>query len=84
MKGLIRFEVIKQIKSNKKYEEDWLYFTFIFVSSFTIIFFINILINLRVPDLSPILYHVGITLILFPFINVSIDLVHFITKLFKN
>jgi hypothetical protein len=70
--------------TNKKYEDDWLYFTLIFVTSFIVIFLINILINLRVPDLSPILYHVGITLILFPIINVIIDLVHFITKLFKN
>ena len=69
---------------SKKYEEDWLYFTLIFVVSFSVIFLINMLINLRVPDFSPILYHVGITLIIFPIINISIDLVYFITKLLKN
>ena len=70
--------------NNKKYEEDWLYFTLIFVTSFTIIFSINMFANLRVPDLSPILYHVGITLLIFPIINISIDLIYFITKLLKN
>ena len=70
--------------NDKKYEEDWLCFTLIFVISFTVIFSINILINLRVPDLSPILYHVGITLIIFPIISISIDLIYFVTKLLKN
>ena len=70
--------------NSKKYEEDWLYFTLIFVISFFIIFLINMIANLTVPDLSPILYHVGITLIIFPIINISIDLVYFITKLLKN
>ena len=69
---------------SKKYEEDWLYFTLIFVVTFSTIFLINMIANLRVPDLSPILYHVGITLIIFPIINISIDLVYFITKLLKN
>ena len=73
-----------QLIENQKYEEDWLYFTLIFVVSFSVIFLINMLINLRVPDFSPILYHVGITLIIFPIINISIDLVYFIKKLFKN
>ena len=81
-KYLTQFESIDII--NKKYEEDWLYFTLIFVVSFSVIFLINMLINLRVPDFSPILYHVGITLIIFPVINISIDLVCFIIKLFKN
>ena len=70
--------------NDKKYEEDWFYFTLIFVISFSIIFSINMLINFRVPDLSPILYHIGITLIIFPIINISIDLIYFITKLLKN
>ena len=70
--------------TNKNYEKDWLYFTLIFISSFALTFLINMLINLRVPDFSPILYHVGITLIIFPIINISIDLVYFLLKLFKN
>jgi cell shape-determining protein MreD len=70
--------------NNKKYEEDWLYFTLIFVISFTIIFSINMLVNFRVPDFSPILYHAGITLIIFPIINISIDLIYFVSKLLKN
>lgn len=81
-KYLTEFSNIDSI--NKKYEEYWLYFTLIFISTFTIIFLINMLINLRVPDLGPILYHVGITLIIFPIINFSIGLIYFITKLFKN
>ena len=70
--------------TNKKYEEDWLYFTLIFVAAFAVTFLINTFANLRVPDFSPILYHVGITLIMFPIINISIDLIYFITKLLKN
>ena len=77
-KYFIEFVSIDMI--SKKYEEDWLYFTLIFV----VTFLINMIANLRVPDLSPILYHVGITLIIFPIINISIDLVYFITKLLKN
>ena len=77
-------ELVSNDDINKNYEEDWLYFTLIFVSSFTMIFIMNILTNLKVPDLSPILYHIGITLIIFPIINISIDLVYFITKLLKN
>jgi cell shape-determining protein MreD len=77
-------EIVSININNKKYEEDWLYFTVIFVVVFTIIFSINIFVNFRVPDLSPILYHVGITLIIFPIINISLDLIYFITKLLKN
>ena len=69
---------------NKKNDEDWIFFTLVFLISFFITFLINILINLNIPDLSPILFHVGITLIIFPFINLSIDFVYFITKLIKN
>ena len=77
-------EIVSVNINNKKYEEDWLYFTLIFSSTFTLVFLINMLINFTVPDLSPILFHVGITLIMFPIVNISIDLVHFIIKLFKN
>ena len=70
--------------NDKKYEKDWLCFTLIFIISFIVIFLINMLVNFRIPDLSPILYHVGITLTIFPIINMSIDLIYFITKLLKN
>jgi hypothetical protein len=77
-------EFVSNDNFSKKYEEDWLYFTLIFIISFSVIFLINMIANLRIPDLSPILYHVGITLIIFPIINISIDIVYFITKLLKN
>ena len=69
------------LKNNHK---DWISFTIIFLSSFFIIFFINILINLSIPDLSPIFYYVGTSLIIFPIINLSVDFIAFITKLLKS
>jgi len=64
--------------------DDWIYFTFIFISSFIITFSLNIILNLTIPDLSPILFHLGTTLITFPFILISINFIYFITKLIKN
>ena len=69
---------------NKNNQEHWISFTMIFISSFFIIFFMNILLNLTIPDLSPIFFHVGITLIIFPIINLCIDFISFIKKLIKN
>lgn len=68
----------------KQYEQDWLCFTIIFIISFGIIFLVNMLANFTIPDFSPILYHIGITLIIFPLLNVGIDIVSFITRLVKN
>ena len=68
----------------KSSNQDWISFTMIFLSSFTIIFFINILINLSIPDLSPIFYYVGMSLIIFPITNLSFDFIVFITKLLKS
>ena len=68
----------------KNNHQDWISFTMIFLSSFIIIFFINILINLSIPDLSPIFYYVGTSLIIFPIINLSVDFIAFITKLLKS
>ena len=68
----------------KNNHQDWISFTMIFLSSFIIIFFINILINLSFPDLSPIFYYVGTSLIIFPIINLSVDFIAFITKLLKS
>ena len=69
------------LKGNR---QDWISFTMIFLLSFSIIFFINILINLSIPDLSPIFYYVGTSLIIFPIINLSVDFITFITKLLKS
>jgi len=70
--------------TDKKHKEDWLYFTIIFVIAVTVILLINMLMNLKIPDLSPILYYIGITLVTFPFINVFINLFYFIQRLFKS
>ena len=66
------------------YNDDWIYFTCIFMSSFFIIFLLHIVINSTIPDFSPVLFHIGVTLIIFPFIVMSINFVKFITKLVKN
>ena len=69
---------------NKRNNEDWIYFTRIFITSFSIVFLINTIANVSIPDLSPILFHVGVTLIIFPIINLSLDFVYFITNILKN
>ena len=69
---------------NKNDQQDWFYFTMIFLVSFCIVFFINILLNLSLPDLSPVFYYVGTTLIIFPIINLGIDFIIFITRLLKS
>ena len=71
----------KIINNNK---EEWISFTIIFIFSFGIIFVLNILINLSLPDLSPIFFHVGITLILFPIINIGINFFSFVMQLIKS
>jgi cell shape-determining protein MreD len=70
--------------ADKEYKEDWLYFTLIFIVSFTVILLINMLLNLKIPDFGPILYYLGITLITFPIINFSINSFYFIQRLFKS
>ena len=65
------------------FNDDWIYFTCIFISSFIITFVLNIILNLTIPDLSPVLFHVGVTLIIFPFVLLSIKLIYFVTKLVK-
>ena len=71
-------------KVNKKNQEDWIYFTIIFIFSFGIVFLLNLVINFSIPELSPIFFHVGITLILFPIINISINFFNFISRLLKS
>ena len=68
----------------KNNHQDWISFTMIFLSSFIIIFFLNSLIYLSIPDLSPIFYYVGTSLIIFPIIDLSVDFIAFITKLLKS
>ena len=83
---LIRFFTESLFFANvlKNNNQDWISFTIIFISSFGIIFFVNIIIYLSIPDLSPIFYYVGTSLIIFPIINVSVDFITFITKLLKS
>ena len=69
---------------NKNDKQDWISFTMIFLSSFCIVFFMNILLNLSIPDLSPVFYYLGTTLIIFPIINLSFDFIFFITRLLKS
>ena len=71
-------------KINKKNQEEWIYFTTIFIFSFSIIFLFNLTINFSVPQLSPIFFHVGITLILFPIIKIGVNIFSFVTRLIKS
>ncbi len=71
-------------KINKKNQEEWIYFTIIFIFSFSIVFLINLLLSFSLPELSPIFFHVGITLILFPILNISINFFSFISQLIKS
>ena len=70
-------------KINKKNQEEWIFFTIIFIFSFSIVFLINLLISFSLPELSPIFFHVGITLILFPIVIISINFFSFISRLIK-
>ena len=69
---------------NKDNQEEWIYFTIIFILSFCIVFLINLIISFSLPELSPIFFHVGITLILYPLINISINFFSFVSRLIKS
>ena len=71
-------------KINKDNQEEWIYFTIIFILSFSIIFLINSIISFSVPELTSIFFHVGITLIFYPLINISINLFSFVSRLIKS
>ena len=71
-------------KFNKINQEEWIFFNLIFVFSFVIVFLLNIVINLSVPELSPTFFHIGITLILFPIINFGINFFSFVTHFIKS
>ena len=72
------------VKVNKDNQEEWIYFTIIFIFSFSIVFLINLIISFSVPELSPIFFHVGITLIFYPLINISINFFSFVSRLIKS
>ena len=74
--------ILEKITNNKK--EEWLSFTIIFIFSFSIVFIINVMANFSVPDLGPIFFHIGITLILFPIINIGINFFSFVTQFIKS
>ena len=69
---------------NKNNQQDWMSFSVTFLASFCIVFFVNILLNSSISDLSSVFYHVGTTLIIFPIINLSIDFIFFIKRLLKS
>lgn len=71
-------------KVNKDNQNEWIYFTIIFILSFSIVFLINLIISFSLPKLSPIFFHVGITLILYPLINISINFFSFVSSLIKS
>ena len=71
-------------KIHKKNQEEWIYFTIIFISSFSIVFLINLIISFSLPELSPIFFHIGITLIFFPVISISINFFSFVSRLIKS
>jgi len=71
-------------KINKDNQEEWIYFTIIFILSFSIVFLINLIISFSIPELSPIFFHAGITLILYPLINISINFFSFVSRLIKS
>ncbi len=66
------------------YDDDWFYFTCVFLISFLITFLVNIIFYSIFPDFSPILFHVGVTLIIFPFIIMFINFINSITNLLKK
>ena len=74
--------ILEKITNNKK--EEWLSFTIIFIFSFCIVFLLNVIVNLSIPDMGPIFFHIGITLIVFPIINISINFFTFVTQLIKS
>tara|TARA_B100000242_G_scaffold15960_1_gene9810 strand:- start:376 stop:786 length:411 start_codon:yes stop_codon:yes gene_type:complete len=74
--------ILERVKKDN--QEEWIYFTIIFILSFSIVFLINLIISFSLPELSPIFFHVGITLILYPLINISIDLFSFVSRLIKS
>ena len=64
--------------------DEWISFTIIFLISFVLVLLLNMAMNFSIPQFGPIFFHIGITLILFPIINNSINFFSFVTKLIKS
>jgi len=77
-------ENLSSLNLDKNSQQLWFSFTIIFSLSIFAIILIKIVINLSIPDINPLLFHIGTTLILFPIINLGIDLIFFISKLIKT
>jgi len=77
-------ENLSSLNLDKNSQQLWFSFTVIFSLSIFAIILIKIVINLSIPDINPLLFHIGTTLILFPIINLGIDLIFFISKLIKT
>ncbi len=71
-------------KVNKDNQEEWVYFTIVYIFSFVIVFLFNLIISFSLPELSPIFFQIGITLIFYPIINISINLFSFVSQLIKS
>ena len=71
-------------KVYKDNQEEWIYFTIIFIFTFSIVFLLNLIISFSLPELSPIFFHIGITLILFPIINTSISFFKYVSRFIKS
>ena len=69
---------------NNKNQDEWIYFTIVFIFVFSIVFLLSLIINLSVPQLSPVFFHVGVTLIFFPIVNFGINFFSFVTRLIKS
>lgn len=77
-------ENLSILRFNDNNQQAWLAFTIVFSLSFFVIILLNIGISFSLYDISPLLFHLGTTLILFPIINASFDLVFFISRLIKT
>ena len=75
---------IKSSFSINNNNNDWFYFTGVFLTSFLIIFLINIFLNMVIPDFGPVLFHIGITLIFFPLILIFLNLINFLTNFLEK
>ena len=74
--------ILEKVYKNK--QEEWIYFTIIFIFTFSIIFLLNLIISFSLPELSPIFFHIGITLILFPITNISINFFSYVSRFIKS
>ena len=71
-------------KINKDNQEEWIYFTIVFIFTFGIVFLFNLIISFSLPEISPIFFHIGITLILFPIINIFMNFFSYVFRLIKS